>query len=169
MTTATEPLELLEGTFGQLNTRQRAFILARLESSTDAEAARIAGVSAESARRWRSAEPYASVYQVILAAKPEQLARIGEARMEHLVGHSAQVLKDFLGWQPSRADLDSGNAAFETGRARLALDTIKAVGPKRIPGPDSAIPADAQARKVGELTRASMVDNTKAEFAHAEP
>ena len=161
MATATEPLELLESSFEQLNSKQRAFILARLESSTDAEAARTAGISTETARRWRKDEPYASLYEAITGATEAQLDRIGTARTKQLLGHGAQVVADFLGWQPTRADLRSGNAAFEQGRARIALDTLKALGAKTAPGPKSAIPADAQARKVGALTQRSMVANAK--------
>lgn len=155
-----EPLELLESSFEQLNSNQRAFILARLESSSDAEAARTAGITPETARRWKKDEPYASVYEAITQASPEQLAHINEARTTQLLGHSAQVVKDFLGWQPTKADLSSGNAAFEQGRARIALDTLKALSPKSTPGPKGALTADEQARKVRALTAKSMVENS---------
>jgi hypothetical protein len=158
--------ELLEEQFENLQPNQRRFLIERISSDTDAEAARATGVSVQAVTNWRNTNAsFLVVYEAAVGASPADIARLQGIRFQHLLGRCAEVLDVFVEWKPTDDELSTGHAEHEHKKARLALDIIKTMrgfAPKERVRPPTKAEREVN---IMELTQQGMKDNAASSTA----
>ena len=172
--------ELLERSFDLLTAVQRRFLVARIETDTDAEAIRRAHTTTNTVAHWRATG--GSFEKIYLAAKrstPAEMAEVNSMRFGYVAGKCLNIIEEFVTDDISADDVGSGVQTAKQQRANFALSLLRELRSRSVAhhrANEKRTSLTGQAEATLSLTQESMVrhgasdpDVRAEEAVHANP
>jgi transposase-like protein len=107
---------------------QRRFLLARMDTDSDAEACRRAHISPHTLYNWRrESVPFETVYQEIMRATPGELQTLQVYRLQEVANSCIETMEDALSADPDPDEIKSGVFDAKLRKGTLALNMMKEI------------------------------------------